>query len=105
MEPNKTELEQQGEEIRAQMIILEREMRPLRAELEILSTRFMALWNAKNRIERQLVPIVKLPSRKTPPKKSEEPGVDPDELLKQIQGMNPAQLLEVMQALKEGASL
>ena len=90
----------QDQEIRTQMCQLEREMRPLRAELEILSARFIQLWRAKNLIEKQLIPVKRLPSRKAPPQDS----VSPQDLLKQLQSMTTEQQLAIMRTLQEGGA-
>jgi hypothetical protein len=97
-------LQARNDQVRHEMCQLEREMRPLRAELEIISSRFIKLWNEKNRIERQLIPVKKLPSKKAAPSPSEIKTVNPDQLLNQIKGMSKEQVLAIMQTLQEGAA-
>lgn len=89
----------QDQEIRTQMCRLEHDMRPLRAELEILSARFIQLWRAKNLIEKQLIPVKKITSRKAPL----EGAVNPQDLLKQLQSMSLEQQLAIMRTLQKGA--
>lgn len=87
------------EAIRTEMAAIHDALKPLKAEVQKLESRFIKLWNEKLRLERQRVPVVKVKGTLGQPTESRPTVLTAETFLEKLEKLPAAQQAEVLKSL------